>query len=59
MFIAYTPRDRTSDDELFYVTALLKLQVKKTKLATLSMDKKKTKAEEAKRRIEELRELFK
>lgn len=39
--------------------ALLKLQVKKTKLATLSMDKKKTKSEEAKKRIEELRELFK
>jgi SNF2 family DNA or RNA helicase len=39
--------------------ALLKLQVKKQKLATLSMDKKKTKSEEAKKRIEELRELFK
>jgi SNF2 family DNA or RNA helicase len=39
--------------------ALLKLQDKKTKLATLSMDKKKTKSEEAKKRIEELRELFK
>jgi SNF2 family DNA or RNA helicase len=39
--------------------ALLKLQVKKTKLATLSMDKRKTKSEEAKKRIEELRELFK
>ena len=39
--------------------ALLKLQDKKTKLASLSMDKKKTKSEEAKKRIEELRELFK
>jgi SNF2 family DNA or RNA helicase len=39
--------------------ALLRLQDKKTKLATLSMDKKKTKSEEAKKRIEELRELFK
>ena len=39
--------------------ALLKLQEKKTKLASLSMDKKKTKSEEAKKRIEELRELFK
>jgi SNF2 family DNA or RNA helicase len=39
--------------------AMLRLQVKKTKLASLSMDKKKTKGEEAKRRIEELRELFK
>ena len=39
--------------------ALLRLQDKKTKLASLSMDKKKTKSEEAKKRIEELRELFK
>jgi SNF2 family DNA or RNA helicase len=39
--------------------ALLRLQDKKTKLAKLSMDKKKTKSEEAKKRMEELRELFK
>lgn len=39
--------------------ALLRLQDKKTKLASLSMDKKKTRSEEAKKRIEELRELFK
>lgn len=39
--------------------ALLKLQVKKTKLASLAVDKKKNKGEEAKKRIEELRELFK
>ncbi|KAL1585425.1 hypothetical protein WHR41_05654 [Cladosporium halotolerans] len=39
--------------------ALLKLQEKKMKLARLSMDKKKTRSEEAKKRIEELRELFK
>lgn len=38
---------------------LLKLQEKKMKLAQLSMERKRTKEEEAKKRIEELRELFK
>ena len=38
---------------------ILKLQEKKEKLARLSMEKKMSKSDEAKKRIEELRELFK
>lgn len=39
--------------------ALVKLQDKKMKLARLSMEKKRSRPEEAKRKIDELRELFK
>ena len=39
--------------------SILKLQEKKTKLAQLSMEKKMTRSEEAQKRLEELRELFK
>lgn len=39
--------------------SILKLQEKKKKLATMSMENKRTKAEEAKEKIEELHDLFK
>lgn len=39
--------------------SILKLQEKKQKLANLSLERKMSRAEEAKKRIEELRELFK